>query len=71
MENAMNPGMTPSLKTGVGNIRSNVEVLMQPPISRPRKKAISTIARINNITRNDAQFRQARHIAEYYAKKNQ
>lgn len=66
----MEPAMQAAIKPGTGNIRSNVNVLMQPPVSQPRKKAIITIARKNNISRPDAQFRQAIHIAEYYARKN-
>ncbi len=67
----MEDAMRPALKSGIGNIRNNVAILMQPPISRPRKKAISTIAKKNNITLPDAQFRQAQHIADYYSRKNQ
>lgn len=66
----MEPAMKSALQPGVGNIRANVSLLMQPPISRPRKKAISTIAKNNNISRPDAQFRQAQHIADYYSRKN-
>lgn len=67
MQSVLKNALTP----GTGAIRNNVQVLMQPPVSRPRKKAIHTIAKKNNISKEDAQFRQAIHIAEYYAKKNQ
>lgn len=54
--------MSPLLK-GQGTIRQNVQELMNPVLSRPRKKAISTIAKKNNISREDAQYRQAVKIA--------
>lgn len=69
MEPLMQSGTTNLLKPGVNFIRDNVKILMGPPVSRPRKKAIITIAKKENISRPDAQFRQARHIAEYYARK--
>lgn len=66
----MEPATKPALQSGINSLRSNITILMQPPVSRPRKKAIHTIARKNNISNPDAQFRQARHIAEYYARKD-
>lgn len=67
----MESAIKPALKSGLGTVRQNVAILMQPPVSRPRKKAILTIAKKNNIPRPDAQFRQAQHIAEYYARKTE
>lgn len=58
----------PPLQKGLGTVRSNVSVLMQPPVSQARKKAISTIAKKNNISRQDAQFRQATRIAQTQAR---
>ena len=54
---------------GPNSIRVNVSELMKQPQSASRKKAISTIARKNNITRQEAQFRQALRISQTYAKK--
>lgn len=54
--------MSPLFK-GPNTIRKNVQELMKPPQSAPRKKAILTIARTNNIPRAEAQFKQARAIA--------
>ena len=45
-------------------IRTKVSELMNPPKSRSRKRAIITIAKKHNITRGDAQFRQAIVIAK-------
>jgi hypothetical protein len=59
----------PPLKTGINSIRSNVSQLMKPPMSPSRKKAISTIARTNNISRSDAQMKQSLAIAKTYARK--
>jgi hypothetical protein len=55
--------MPPELQSGVGNIRNNMQILMQPPQSRSRKKGIVTLAKRRNISRADAQFIQARAIA--------
>lgn len=66
MTDAFNPAM---MTPGTSSIRSNVQILMGPVKSRPRKKAINTIAKRHNISRPDAQFRQAQHIAAYYARK--
>jgi hypothetical protein len=54
--------MSPLL-TGPGNIRKNVQELMNPIKSQTRKKAVATIARTRNISRKDAQFVQAKAIA--------
>jgi hypothetical protein len=51
------------LNTGQGTIRSNVTALMQPPVSRSRKRAIITLARKKNISKQQAQFQQAKAIA--------
>ena len=63
------PNTPPFLSTGVGTVRSNVAQLMKPPRSQSRKKAILTLARKSNITRADAQFRQAIRIAQSQARK--
>ena len=60
--------MSPLLK-GQGTIRQNVQELMSPVQSRSRKKAISTIAKKNNITRPEAQFRQALAISKSQSRK--
>lgn len=57
------------LKKGPGTIRSNVIELMSKVQSPARKKAISTLASKHNITRKDAQFRQAKAISLSLAKK--
>lgn len=54
--------MSPLIK-GPGSIRKNVVELMKPPQSAARKKAIMTIAKKNNISRPEAQFKQAKAIA--------
>ncbi len=66
----MSDVFNPALIKGTSTIRSNVQILMGDVKSRPRKKAILTIAKKNNIPKPDAQFRQAVHIAEYYARKS-
>ncbi len=45
-------------------IRGNVTELMKTPQSQARKKAIVTISRKNNISKKDAQFKQALAIAK-------
>lgn len=62
------PPQGQQLKKGLGTVRSNVAILMQPIRSQSRKKAISTIAKNNNISRQDAQFRQATRIAQSQAR---
>lgn len=57
------------LKTGPNSIRANVMELMKAPQSPARKKAISTIARRNNVGRKEAQFAQAKAIAINQARK--
>jgi len=54
--------MSPLMK-GPGSIRSNVKELMSGVQSASRAKAIATIAKKNNISKEEAQFRQARAIA--------
>lgn len=50
-------------------IRQNVSELMKPPQSQARKKAIITISKRNNISRSDAQFKQALAIARNISRK--
>lgn len=57
------------LRKGPGSMRANVQELMRAPQSQARKKAILTIAKKHNITRQEAQFRQARAIAISQARK--
>lgn len=57
------------LKKGPGTIRANVAELMQPPQTAARKKAINTIARRNNISFEEAQYRQAVRISQSQARK--
>lgn len=58
----------PLLK-GPQSIRANVKELMNPVQSQSRKKAIQTIAKKNNISLQEAQFKQARAIAVSQARK--
>lgn len=60
---------TNKLAKGPGTVRQNVSVLMQPARSMARKKAILTIAKTRNVSRADAQFIQARRIAQSQARK--
>lgn len=57
------------LQTGPNSIRANVTELMGKVLSPARKKAISTIARKNNISLSDAKFQQAITIAKRLAQK--
>lgn len=57
------------LKKGKNSIRANVAELMNPVQSSSRRKAIATIARKNNITLQEAQFRQALAISRRQAKR--
>lgn len=57
------------LQKGINSIRSNVKELMKAPQSPSRKKAISTIARTNNISRKEAQMKQSLAIARSQARK--
>lgn len=50
-------------------MRKNVTELMQAPQSQSRRKAIVTIAKKNNISLKDAQFKQAIAIAKSQARK--
>jgi len=61
--------MSPLLK-GPTSIRANVRELMGPVQSQSRKRAIHTIAKKNNISMTDAQFKQARAIAISQARKS-
>ena len=58
------------LQSGPGTIKANVNELMKGVKSQSRKKAIDTIMRKNNITRQEAMFRQARRIAQVQARKS-
>lgn len=57
------------LTSGPNSIRSNVKELMTTVQSSARKKAIRTIARKNNISIKEAQFRQAVAISRSQASK--
>ena len=57
------------LQKGQGNIRNNVIELMGKVISPARQKAITTIAVKNNISKQEAQFRQAVRIAQNLSRK--
>lgn len=59
-----------SLQTGPNSIRNNVSTLMKPVISPARKKAIQTIAKKHGMSFADAQFHQAKRIAQVNAKKS-
>lgn len=62
--------MPPSLLQGPGSVRKNVAQLMNAaPRSKSRKRAILTLAKKHNISRKDAQFRQAVAIAKSQARK--
>lgn len=56
------------LKTGTNSIRQNVRELMSSVDSPSRKKAIMTIAKKNNISYKEAQFKQAIAIAKTKAR---
>ncbi len=58
------------LLTGTGNIRKNVQELMKTPQSVARKRAINSIAKKNNVSASEAQFRQAIAIAKSQARKS-
>ena len=51
------------------SIRGNVKELMGPVVSKSRKRAIQTIAKKNNMSPEDAKFKQAKAIALSIAKK--
>lgn len=51
------------LKSGVQNIRSNIEELMTGKIGTTRRKAIKTYAKKHNIPFKDARFELAKAIA--------
>jgi hypothetical protein len=57
------------LKKGQGTIRYNVQELMSKVQSPSRKKAIATIAKKHNISKEDAQWRQAIRISQSQARK--
>lgn len=65
----LNPTVRNMLSKGPGTIRANVAQLMTPAKSKSRKKAILTLAKKHNISRGDAQFRQAVAIARSQARK--
>lgn len=60
--------MSPLLK-GPNTIRNNVSELMNPVQNKARHRAILTIAKINNISYKEAQFRQASRIAQSQARR--
>lgn len=57
------------LQTGPNTIRKNVATLVQSVRSPARKKAIITISKKHNISRDDAKFKQAISIAKSQARK--
>lgn len=57
------------LGKGVNSIRKNVAELMSSVESQSRHKAIMTIAKNNNISYEDAQYKQAIRIAQSQARK--
>lgn len=60
--------MSPLLK-GPNTIRANVSELMKGVNSQSRQKALTTIAKKNNISKKDAMFRQAIAISQKQARK--
>lgn len=66
---ALNATLRNTLATGLGTVRQNVQRLMTPTKNRTRMKAIMTIAKRNNISRTDAQFKQSVAIARGLARK--
>lgn len=56
------------LLKGQNTIRANVTELMRGAKSPARKKAISTIAKNNNISKSDAMYKQALAIAKKQAR---
>lgn len=58
-----------ALLKGPNSIRANVKELMGRVQSPARRKAISTIAQKYNISKGDAQFRQAKAIAVSQSRK--
>lgn len=57
------------LNKGPGSIRSNMEKLVQPTDNPKRDRAIKAIMAKNNITYEQAQYRQAYRIAQKQARK--
>ncbi len=57
------------LSKGPNSIRKNVAELMKGVQSSSREKAINTIMKKHNISREEAQFRQAKAIAVSQARK--
>lgn len=57
------------LKPGINNIRSNVDKLMKPVVSPARKKALMTMMKERGMTMEQAQFHQAKRIAEHMARR--
>lgn len=57
------------LQKGLGTIRKNVTELMSGRVGKTRQRAIVSIAKKNNISRQEARFRQAKAIAISQARK--
>ena len=57
------------LQKGPGSIRKNMGELMKGVQSPARKKAISTIAKKNNIPRKESMYKQAFAISKSQARK--
>lgn len=57
------------LQTGPSSIRKNMTELMRPIQSQARKKAVVTISKRNNISKQQAQFNQALAISKSQARK--
>ena len=58
-----------TLAKGPSSVRQNVRELMNSVDSESRRKAILTIAKRNNISFQEAQYKQALRIAQAQAKK--
>jgi esterase/lipase superfamily enzyme len=57
------------LKKGTGSMQANMTELMTNIDSASRRKAIMTIAKKNNISFEEAQYRQAQRISESQLRK--
>ncbi len=57
------------LGQGPGSLRRNMDLLMQKPQSKQRKRAIATIAKKNNLQPVEAQYRQAIAIGKKQLRK--
>jgi len=60
--------MSPLYK-GPNSVRKNMAELTQGKVGATRQKAIATIAKKNNISREEARFKQALAIAKSQARK--